>query len=155
MFKVIIGGNQEDVQIAIRQFREYFRTLEAEEIATPRGITKIKKFKDNQTIYRKGTPIHVRGGLMYNKLLEDMSLDKRHRLVGDDEKIKYTYLRVPNPIKENVISFPDYLPKEFGLHKYIDYDLQFQKTFLDAIDPILEAIGWSSKEQATLEAFFN
>jgi DNA polymerase elongation subunit (family B) len=76
-------------------------------------------------------------------------------MINNGEKIKFIYLRTPNAIKENVISFPQYLPEEFGLHKYIDYDLQFQKTFLDAIDPILNAIGWTSKEIATLNEFFS
>ena len=105
-------------------------------------------------IYKKGTPIHVRGGLLYNKELQDKSLTQKYERIQNGEKIKFIYLRIPNPIKENVISFPQYLPEEFGLHKYINYELQFQKTFLDSIDPILEAIGWNSKEISTLEDFF-
>jgi len=155
IFKVIIGGNESDVQLAIDQFKDYFRTLAPDEIAFPRGITKINAYKDNELIYRKGTPIHARGGLLYNKLIQDFSLQKRYQLIGNGEKIKFTYLRTPNPIKENVISFPDYLPEEFGLHKYIDYELQFQKTFLDPIEPVLDAIGWTSKEISTLESFLN
>jgi DNA polymerase elongation subunit (family B) len=155
IFKVIVAGNEGDVQKAIDQFKEYFRTLGPDEIAFPRGITKINAFKDNELIYKKGTPIHARGGLLYNKLLQDLSLQKRYQKIGNGEKIKFTYLRVPNPIKENVISFPDYLPEEFGLHKYIDYELQFQKTFLDPIEPVLNAIGWTSREISTLESFLN
>ena len=154
IFKVIIAGNEGDVQKAIDQFKEYFKTLEAQSIAFPRGITKITEFHHNELIFRKGTPIHARGGLLYNKLLKDLSLTKRHEKIGNGDKIKFAYLRLPNPIKQNVISFPNYLPKEFGLDKYIDYDLQFQKAFLDPLEPILEAIGWSSKERSTLEEFF-
>ena len=38
--------------------------------------------------------------------------------------------------------------------KFIDYDTQFNKTFLDAIEPILSAVGWTSAEVATLDEFF-
>ena len=153
MFKVIMTSNEQEVQKEIDNFNNYFRTLPPDEIAFPRGISNIAGFKDRENIYKKGTPIHVRGGLLYNKLINDLSL-KNYGPIQNGEKIKFIYLRTPNTIKENVISFPDYLPPEFGLHKYIDFDLQFQKTFLDAIEPILEAVGWSSKEVASLEDFF-
>ena len=154
IFKEIVSGSESQVQKSIDQFKTYFKTLPPDQIAFPRGISKITAFKDNQTIYKKGTPIHARGGLLYNKMLIDLSLQKKHQQIGNGEKIKFVYLKTPNVLKENVISFPEYLPEEFGLHRYIDYDLQFQKTFLDAIDPILNAIGWSSKEVATLNDFF-
>jgi len=154
IFKEIVSGSESQVQKSIDQFKAYFKTLPPDQIAFPRGISKITAFKDNQTIYKKGTPIHARGGLLYNKMLIDLSLQKKHQQIGNGDKIKFVYLKTPNVLKENVISFPEYLPEEFGLHRYIDFDLQFQKTFLDAIDPILDAIGWSSKEVATLNDFF-
>jgi DNA polymerase elongation subunit (family B) len=154
MFKTIIGGTERDVQNNIESFRTYFKTLSPDQIAFPRGITNLTQFKDKQTIYRKGTPIHARGGILYNKMLKDLSLDKQYNKIQNGEKIKFIYLRTPNHIKENVISFLDYLPEEFGLHRYIDYDTQFNKTFLDVIDPILSAVGWNSKEIATLDEFF-
>ena len=154
IFKEIVSGSESQVQKSIDQFKTYFKTLPPDQIAFPRGISKITAFKDNQTIYKKGTPIHARGGLLYNKMLIDLSLQKKHQQIGNGDKIKFVYLKTPNILKENVVSFPEYLPEEFGLHRYIDYDLQFQKTFLDAIDPILNAIGWSSKEVATLNDFF-
>jgi DNA polymerase elongation subunit (family B) len=154
MFKTIIVGTERDVQNNIESFRTYFKTLSPDQIAFPRGITNLTQFRDKQTIYRKGTPIHARGGILYNKMLKDLSLDKQYNKIQNGEKIKFIYLRTPNHIKENVISFLDYLPEEFGLHRYIDYDTQFNKTFLDVIDPILLAVGWNSKEIATLDEFF-
>ena len=154
MFKTIIGGSESAVQRDIELFRSHFKTLPPDQIAFPRGITNLTNFMDNQTIYKKGTPIHARGSIMYNKLLVDKSLQRQYNKIQNGEKIKFIYLRIPNHIKENVISFLDYLPEEFGLHRYIDYDTQFNKTFLDVIDPILSAIGWNSKDVATLDEFF-
>lgn len=111
-------------------------------------------YADNQLIYRKGTPIHSRGSLLYNHYLKANGLDKKYQLIQSGDKIKFVYLLIPNSIQENVISFPDHLPDELGLHKYIDYNLQFKKAFLDPIDIILNAIGWHAEPQADLQQFF-
>jgi len=154
IFKVIMKEDERTVQEAIEQFKNYFKTLDPDQIAFPRGVTQVKKFQDRNSLYKKGTPIHVRGSILYNKLIEDMQLKKKYELINNGEKIKFLYLRQPNSIHENVIAFPSYLPEEFGLTKYIDHETQFQKTFLDPIEPVLEAVGWSSKEVANLEDFF-
>ena len=154
IFNVIMKEDERSVQAAIEQFKNYFKTLDPDQIAFPRGVTQVKKWQDRNTLYKKGTPIHVRGSILYNKLVEDNQLKKKYELINNGEKIKFIYLRQPNSIHENVIAFPSYLPEEFGLRKYIDHETQFQKTFLDPIEPVLEAVGWTSKEVANLEDFF-
>jgi DNA polymerase elongation subunit (family B) len=154
IFNVIISGSEKDTQTAIQNFKEYFRTLPPHEIAFPRGVSKVNEYKDNKLIYKKGTPIHVRGSLLFNKLVKEQGLDKKYPMIQNGDKVKFMYMKKPNPIHENIIAFSQYLPEEFGMHKYIDYDTQFSKTFLDPIEPILTAVGWSSEERATLEDFF-
>lgn len=155
LFKVIINGSEQDTQKAIDQFKQYFAQLPPEDVAAPRGISDIDKWSGSgSAVYGKGTPIHVRGALLYNHYIKDRGVDKRYSSVKAGDKVKFVYLKVPNPIRENVIAFPDYLPPELQLHKYIDYDTQFEKTFLAPIEPILKAVGWSSEDQQSLEEFF-
>ena len=154
IFKVIMKGSETETQTAIAQFKNHFMNLPPEEVAFPRSVNDINKWKSRHDVYKKGTPIHVRGAILHNHYVEQGNLDKKYALIGNGEKIKFAYLKMPNPIKENVISFKDYLPMELQLHKYINKDVQFEKTFLDAITPILDAVGWEAEERATLEAFF-
>ena len=155
IFKVLISGTEADTQKFIRDFRNEFHSLPPEDVSFPRAVTNITSWKDKKTIYGKGTPIHVRGSLLYNKNIKDLKLNKKYESVSNGDRIKFCYLKMPNHIKENVIAFPDILPKEFKLHKYIDYDKQFNKTFIEPLELILDAINWSTEEKATLEDFFN
>jgi len=154
LFKVIVSGSESKTQEAIEQFRSYFKTLPPEEVSFPRGVSAIEKWKDKQTVFKNGTPIHVRGALLYNNAVRENGLDKKYPMIQAGDKIKFAYMRMPNPLRQNVISYPVYLPPELQLHKYIDYDKQFQKTFLDPIEPILGAVGWSTEDRQTLEDFF-
>ena len=154
LFNVIVTGSETETQNAIQIFKRHFYTLAPHEIAFPRGVSDITKWKNPNTVYAKGCPIHVRGSLLYNNLLKENQLEKKYNIIKDGEKIKFLYLNPKNPIKENVISFLDFLPEDIGLHKYVDYDKQFDKAFLAVVRPVLEAIGWSEEETVSLEDFF-
>jgi len=154
LFKVMITGTEAQTQQAIQIFRSHFRTLDPHEIAFPRGVSDVGKWRDAKNIYKQGTPIHVRGSLLYNKILLDKGLDRKYNIIKDGEKIKFLYLDEKNPIRENIIAFYDFLPEEFNLHRYIDYEKQFEKAFLAVVRPVLEAIGWNEEETVTLEDFF-
>ncbi len=154
MFKLMMTANEEETQSAIAQFKQHFKTLPAEEIAFPRGVSDVSKFASRTSIYKKGTPIHCRGALLYNHYLKVHGLEDAYEKIEEGNKIKFLYLMIPNTIKENVIAFNNVLPKEFELEKYINYDLQFKKTFLEPLEIILDSIGWRSEAVADLQAFF-
>jgi len=152
--KLIVRSTELDVQEFIEKFKNEFKSLPPEEVAFPRGINGLKDYSDSANLYKKGTPIHVRGAILYNYMMKEKELTKSYPLIQEGEKLKFTYLKTPNPLKEDVISFPVRLPKEFGLHEYVNYDLQFEKAFIEPIRVILNCIGWQTEKQSSLESFF-
>jgi DNA polymerase elongation subunit (family B) len=151
---LIVNKTEQDVQDFIADFKEKFKQLPPEDVAFPRGINGLKEYSDSVSLYKKGTPIHVRGAILYNFYLKEHGLTKSYPLIQEGEKLKFTYLKTPNPTKEDVISFPVRLPKEFDLQKYVNYDLQFDKAFVEPIRVILNCIGWQTEKQSSLEDFF-
>jgi len=153
--EVIMNYDEKTIQKFIQDFKKEYMLLPFEEIAFPRSVKDLSKYKDNASIYRKSTPIHVKGSLIYNSLLKEKKLENKYQNIKDGDKIKFAYLKPPNPARDTVISCPSTLPKEFNIEPYIDYDTQFEKSFLDPIKGILEAIDWHITERrATLEQFF-
>ena len=151
---LVMTGTEDQVQTYVSTFRKKFETLPFEDIAFPRSCNNIQKFSSSKDIYGKGCPIHVRGSLLYNFYVKKHKIAHKFPLIQEGEKIKYMYLRKPNRIGENVISFFQTLPKEFELDGSIDYDLQFEKSFLAPIKVILDAIGWSPEKRVSLEHIF-
>ena len=151
--KVIMNKDESSLIQFIDEFRNHFRKLRPEQIAYPRSCNNLKKYSSSTDIYQKSTPIHVKGALLYNNLLKKNKLVK-YEEIQEDDKIKFVVLKEPNPIREKVISFPARLPKEFNLHNYIDYDEQFDKSFLEPLRFIVNAINWNFEKQATLDNFF-
>jgi DNA polymerase elongation subunit (family B) len=148
--QIIMKGTESDMHKFIDTFRTEFKKLNVEDISFPRGINGLKEYGNKTTIYSKGTPIHVRGALLYNKYLEEKGLSKKYPLIQEGEKIKFTYLKTPNIFKENVVSFPGRLPPEFGLQDCIDYNMQFDKTFLEPIKVILDCMDWTTERTNSL-----
>lgn len=151
---LILTTDQETVIRHIESFRADFNGMPPQSIAFPRGVKGLDKYADSASIYRKSTPLQVRASLVWNHALKQRKLTRKYKQIANHDKIKYIHLREPNPIGENVIAFPDYLPKELDLEQYIDYDTQFDKAFVEPLKTILETVGWSHERKATLESLF-
>ena len=154
--RIIMEQDQNNLLDFVESFKKQFFSSGFEDIAFPRGVRGLTKYKGHgPTIYAKGTPIHVRGALVYNDMLDRYGLVNTYNPVYEGDKIKFCYLKLPNPTRENVISISQALPKQFGVDEYIDYQKQFEKSFLEPMKTITESIGWKVEQgQATLEDFF-
>ena len=152
--EMVLMRDEATLQGFVKTTQNEFKSLPVEEVASPRGVNGMKEYSSPLTIYKKGTPIAVKAALLHNSIVKRLKLDKKYRLIGEGEKMKFIYMKTPNPIHEGVIGFPVTLPKEFELQKYIDYDTQFEKTFLEPLRVITNAVGWSPEERNTLESLF-
>jgi len=152
--KLMMSGTEEDVINFIDKCRAEFKKLPPEQIAFPRTASDVRKYHSASDIYVKGTPIHIRGALLFNHYVKEKKLTNKYSLIGNGEKIKFIYLKKPNIIQENIISFIQDFPKELGLDKYIDYELQFEKSFVEPLKSILDSIGWNVEKTVNLELFF-
>jgi len=153
--KLMMNGTEDEVIDYIDKCRKEFKALEPEDIAFPRTASDVRKYSAHSTIYAKGTPIHIRGALLFNHYVKQKKLTNKYSLIGNGEKVKFLYLKKPNIIQENVVSFIQDFPRELGLDKYIDYDLQFEKSFVEPLKAILDAIGWNVEKTVNLELFFS
>jgi DNA polymerase elongation subunit (family B) len=154
-FKLIMNGTEDQVIEFIEIFKTKFKTLPPEEVSFPRSVKGLAKYRDSASVYRKSTPLHVKGSLIYNMMLEKNKLTKKYPIIQEGEKIKYTYLKEPNPTGDSSIAMLNELPKEFKLETYIDYDRQFEKAFLDPMKVLLQTIGWEHEKKSNIMDFFS
>ena len=159
MISTVMTGTEDELISSVGEFKSEFNFLDPEDIAFPRGVSNLTKYHDSAQIYSKGTPIAVKGALIYNYYINKMKLGRKYREIIEGDKIKFVYLKTPNPMagsfgKDHVLSFPNGIPKEFELTDFIDYDKQFTKSFLEPLNTILKAVGWEYEKKASLETFF-
>jgi len=150
---IIMNEDQASLQKFIEEFRNEFASLPFQDVAFPRGLKGINKYKDSADIYKKGTPIQVKGALLFNNMLKKHNITNIPPL-SDGDKIRFAYLKIPNPVQDTVIATSDLLPEQFNLDNYIDRDMQFNKSFLEPLKSITDVIGWEAEQRSTLEDFF-
>ena len=152
--KVLLEEDEAAVQDYLRKLKEEFNSLDVEDIAFPRSVNRLEHYRDAASIYKKGTPIQVRGALLYNHYVDKHGLTNKYEKIHSGEKIKFVYLKTPNRVQDNVIAFPTVLPNEFNIREHVDYESQFEKAFLEPFKTILDAVGWEAEQRVTIEDFF-
>jgi DNA polymerase elongation subunit (family B) len=152
--KLIMSADEDTIIKLISDFRQRFNTCSPEEVAFPRSVNGLDKYSDKNSIYGSKTPIHVKGALVYNHLIKKYHLENKYEMIMEGNKVKFLYLKVPNPTGDKVIAFPGKLPKEFKCHDFVDYEEQFNKSFLTPLKTILDTVGWKTEHVATLEDMF-
>jgi DNA polymerase elongation subunit (family B) len=152
--KIVMSGTEDELIAYVEEKKQHWNSLTPEEIAFPKTANNVDKFSDSVSLYKKGTPMHVKGAILFNHFLKQKKLTNKYNIINPGEKIKYLYLKTPNPTGENVISFISEFPKEFNFNSFIDYDTMYQKGFIAPLQGILDAIGWQTEKQATLFDFF-
>jgi DNA polymerase elongation subunit (family B) len=151
---IIMNGDEKQLQNQVAQFKKKFMSLKPEEISSPSSCNGLSEYKSSSTIYRKGTPIAVKGALLFNHHLKRFGVEKKYQDIREGEKVKFIYLKVPNPISDTVISFQSSIPKEFDLDRFVDYQTQYEKKFLNPLRTILDTVGWYEEERSTLDSLF-
>ena len=151
---LIINGHEKELKELINSTQEKFSTLPFQQVAFPRSVSDVDKWADEQTTYRSGTPIHVRGALLYNKMVKKHKLTNQLPLIQNGDKIRFCYMQLPNTIQENVFACPDELPAEFGLEQFIDYAKQFDKSFMDPLQHVIRAAGIYITGDVDITQFF-
>lgn len=153
---LVFDGTEKQVQEYIEKTRQEFYGLPYNQVAFPRSANNLVEYSEPDKIYKKGTPIAVRGALLYNHHLKRLGLTGKYRLITEGMKVRFAYLKTPNVLHENIIAFPvdGEIPVEFGIIDKIDYETQYQKTMIDAMQIILTAIGWNAIETSSLDDFF-
>ena len=153
---IMMTGEQDELIKFIDGFKKEFYSLPPEDIAFPRSVNGLRKFKSDTDVYSKGCPLHVRGSLLYNFYVSQKKLENKYPLIQEGEKIKYIYMKVgrTNYTGENVLSFLNTFPRELGLEECIDHKISFKKSFLDPLQIITNVIGWDTEKKSSLEFLF-
>lgn len=151
---ILLYGNNDELRTFVSKFKDEFNTLSAEVIAFPKGVNDIEKYVTENGLFGKGTPINVRASAIYNKLIKDNKLSDNYTPIQSGDKMKFIYLRTPNPIRQNVVGFNTELPKQFGLHDYVDYETMFEKVFLSSMEIMSKPLNWSLEPESSLKGFF-
>lgn len=150
-YEKILLGTETEVQELIAGFKEEYMKLGVDDIAQASGVSDIEKWLDANGNYISGTHFAAKACIVYNKFIDNEKYEELGLTpIESGDKVSIVTLKPGNPVGNDRIAFPDFLPSELGLDKWVDYHTTFNKTFIEPIESILKIMGWSSKRRVNL-----
>lgn len=146
-----IQGHQQEFYTLIDTAEEGFMSRPFEDIASPRSVNGLDTYDPGEGDFLPATPIHVKGAITYNRHLEKTNLVQKYPKIRNSEKIRFCYLKPQNPLRTTVIAAPNALPPEWKLERYLDRQLQFEKSVLSPLEHIVREAGWPIRPMVTLD----
>ena len=147
---IIFDKDENSLQVFIEENKRNFMVWDLEDISFPRGVSDIDKYDSGNGIYKPKCPIAVRGAILYNH-----HFGMGESVLNNGDKVKFCYLKMPNVIRENVISYPADNKFPESLKKYVDKEAMWEKGFIDPLTKIVDSIKWNLVKRSTLEDFFS
>lgn len=148
-YKLAMTKGEAAVQRRIAEVRKLYYAMQPHEIASPTGVSEVRKYMDGRGGFIKGTPNGPKAAINHNTLVERLGLQMQP--IAEDDKI----LRLPlkgHPM--TVIGFHEFLPREFKLEDNIDKALAFEKAFIQPMQGFLLPLNWTTAPVAKLGKFF-
>lgn len=148
-YTAALEGDESKVHQIVADTESYFHSLGVNDIALVKNVNNIEKWEHDVNLYKSGTPMHVKAAIIHNMMVDKVEA-KRVPKIESGSKIKYVELNVPNPTRQSVIAFDTFMPSEFEIEPYVNYELMFEKAFLQPLQIFLDAVGWHREEVNTL-----
>lgn len=148
--KIILEKDEKTLQQYVKEFEKEFYKLTPYDIAFPRSVDDLAEYFDPVRIYKSGTPIQVRAAITYNQYLKNNGLIGQIPEIKSGEKIKYVYLKEPNPFHSHTIA----VSEGMSVREWTDYETQWEKAFLGPLQSITNLIKWRTEAGGTTLSFF-
>ena len=155
---IIMGGTEKELNTFIQDFRDEFMSLSPEEIAYPRSCNGVKSFAELTNCLHLALPYMSRVLFCITIWWRRMTYLTSIRIFKRVTRCGLCISSYFNIYQSSAFSFITFMPKELDIYKYIDYDAQFEKSFVEPLKFITDKIKWlidsSYGTQGTLEDFF-
>lgn len=152
-YKIMMNGENKQLLDTIDAFKLEYMKQDIDQISTPRGVNDMGKWVDASGNYKLRIPYHVKASHEFNRLLKQAGLTDMTPIQNGD-KVRIISLLPSSPVTGNYIAYKGDLPKELGLHQYIDRETLFEKTFLSPVESFTKHIGWKHLDKHDVSDFF-